>query len=333
MSGELIDQIRLGWVVLAEAADPAAGGITTHELTRIESGALLLGLDVAGIPCLLIPASGPGPEEDGGIVSVRNRELVTGLASHPFVVVACREPSLRDVFDHFLVGVVGALEEADGSHPGAVAIAVLARWQSLFRTGGEAMGSGALAALLAELLVLEAVVAREAHGSTAAWVGPDEARHDFRRGSHAIEVKSTLSHTGRTVTVHGVDQLEAPAGGTLHLAWMRLEVVPDGSLSVYTVCDRIIAAGVPAVDLHDRMDRAGSPPALREVHGRVRFELREQGWFEVGPDFPRIVPASFAGGMPVGVDDLVYRVDLPPQGSALDPAATEVVLKRVAGFA
>ena len=333
MSGELIDQIRLGWVVLAAAGDPAAGGITTHELTRIGRGALQLGLDVAGVPCLLIPAPSPGPEEDGGIVSVRNRELVTSLGSRPFVVVACREPSLRDVFDHFLVGVVGALEEVGTPHPGAVAIRVLARWQSLFRTGGEAMGPGALAALLAELLVLERVVTREAIGSTTVWVGPDEARHDFRRGSHAVEVKSTLSHTGRTVTVHGVDQLEAPAGGTLHLAWMRLEVVPDGLLSVYTVCDRIIAAGVSAVEFHDRLDRAGSPPALREVHERVRFELREQSWFEVGPDFPRIVPASFAGGVPVGVDDLVYRADLPPQGSALEPAATEVVLDQMAGLA
>lgn len=333
MSGELIDQIRLGWVVLAEAGDPVVGGITTHELTRIEGGALQLGLDVAGVPCLLIPALGPGPEEDGGIVSVRNRQLVTSSGSRPFVVVACREPSLRDVFDHFLVGVAAALQEAGAPHPGVVAIGVLARWQTLFRTAGEAMGPGALAALLAELLVLEGVVAREAAGSTTAWVGPDEARHDFRRGSHAVEVKSTLSHTGRTVTVHGVDQLEAPAGGTLHLAWMRLEVVPDGPLSVYTVCDRIIAAGVSVVELHDRLDQAGSPPALRETHERVRFELREQSWFEVGPNFPRIVPASFAGGVPIGVDDLVYRADLPPQVSALDSAATEAVLDRMAGLA
>lgn len=332
MSGELIDQIRLGWVVLAEAGDPAAGGVTTHELTRIKRGALQLGLDAAGVPCLLIPSPGPGPEEGGGSVSVRNRELVTSSGSRPFVVVACREPSLRDVFDHFLVGVVGALEEGGASHPGAVAIRVLARWQSLFRTGGEAMGPGALAALLAELLVLERVAGREAAGSTTAWVGPDEARHDFRRGSHAVEVKSTLSHTGRTVTVHGVDQLEAPAGGTLHLAWMRLEVVPDGPLTLYTVCDRIIAAGMSAVELHDRLERAGSPPALREVHERVRFELREESFFEVGPGFPRIVSASFADGVPLGVDDLVYRADLPPRESALDPAATEVVLDRLAGL-
>ena len=333
MSTELVDQIRLGWVVLGEADAPVGGGITTHPVIEIGDESLLLGLDGAGVPYLLIPAPGRGPEEDVGMVTVRNRELVTGAGPRPFVVVSCLEVSLRDVFDHFLAGVIAAVEADSGQHPGAVAVKVLARWNALFRTTGAALGPSDLAALLAELLVLEMVVERDPGRSVAVWTGPEEARHDLRRGSTAVEVKSTLSHTARQVTIHGIDQLEPPGDGSLTLAWHRFDLVPEGPLSVYTVADRLVAAGVSAVELYDRMDAAGSPLSLREQHDGVRFSLREQRFFAVAGDFPRLVTASFPAGVPDGVDDITYKVVLPADDAVLGVAARDHVLDRMAGIA
>lgn len=331
MKTGLVDQIRLGWIVLAEAEDPSPGGITTQRLTDVGARELLLGRDGAGVPCLLVPVDDPGPEESVGVVTVANRDLETSTGNRTFVVVACGDASLRDVFDHFLVGVVSALEAREGVHPGGVVIEVLARWGSLFRGGSGSLGASALGALLAELLVLEEVVDRDPERSLEVWTGPSEARHDLRRGDHAIEVKSTLSHTMRRITVNGVDQLETPSGGSLTLAWHRFEPVPEGRLSVFVVADRMIAAGVSAVDLYTRLEEAGCPPSTREVHDAVRFELRERRLFAVDEGFPRIVAASFVGGIPAGVDDLVYKVALPDDAASLDEGATSDVLDRLAG--
>jgi hypothetical protein len=327
----LVDQIRLGWIVLAEAEDPAAGALATQALTSVGPRRLLLGRDGAGVPCLLIPTEDSGPEEDIGVLTIRNRALATPTGTQTFVAVACRDPSLRDVFDHFLVGVVAALKAERAGHPGAIVIEVLAHWQSLFRGGSHALGPTDLAALLAELLVLEKVLDRDPTRSLAVWTGPAEARHDLRRGNHAIEVKSTLSHTLRQITVNGVDQLEAPVGGSLTLAWHRFEPVPDGQLSVFVMADRLIAAGVSAVDLYQRLEAAGSPPSTREIHDTVRFELRESQFFSVNGAFPRLVTDTFTDGVPPGVDELTYKVMLPDDVTALDDAAISTVLNKLAG--
>jgi hypothetical protein len=333
MSADLVDRIRLGWVVLAEAEPPAADGFRTQPVVEADGDSLLLGLDGAGVPCLLIPADGTGPEETVGVVRIRNRELAAAKGVRDFVVVSCSEPSLRDVFDHFLVGVVTAVQAAEEKAPGATAVEVLARWKSLFQTGPRLFGPSDLAALLAELLVLEAIVERDPTRSLAVWTGPSESRHDLRRKLAAIEVKATLSHTARQVTIHGVDQLDPPEGGRLTLAWHRFDVVPDGQLSVFAVADRLIAAGASAVELYGCLEQAGCPASLREEYDPVRFELREQRFFAVGDDFPRLVAASFPAGVPQGVDDITYKVTLPADDAALGQVAIGRVLDEMAGLA
>jgi len=331
MKAELVDRIRLAWIVLSEADDPSPGALTTRPLVETGPGELLLGRDAAGVPCLLVPVVAPGPEESVGVITVRNRELATAEGARIFTVISCLDPSLRDVFDHLLVNVVAALETAPEMHPGAVAIRVLADWRQLFRGGVQTLGPSELAALLAELLVVEEVVARDRVRSLAVWRGPSEARHDLRRGDHAIEVKSTLSHTGRRITVHGIDQLEAPTGGSLTLAWHRFEEVPDGPLSVFTVADRLIANGVSAVELHSRLEGAGSPPSTRDIHDAVRFKLRERRFFPVDRGFPRLIAETFPSGVPEGVDDIIYKVTLPEDEVALDAAGADAVLTRLGG--
>jgi hypothetical protein len=329
VSVELVDQIRLGWVVLAEAGAPGTADVRTHSLR----GPWLLGIDAEAMPCLLTEVGEPGPEDSDGAVTVTNRELDTAEGRRNFIVVSCRQLSLRDVFDHFAAGVVEAGLESPDRHPAATALAVLARWRELFRPASAALGPLELAALVAELLVLEEIVARDPAGSLSVWAGPGGARHDFRQGNVAIEVKSTLSHTARRASINGIDQLEAPPGGSLTLAWHRLERVAGGPHSVFGLADRIIAAGAPAGQLYGLLEQAGSPPSLREAHEAVRFDLRERAFFAVDGDFPRIVPASFPAGAPAGVDDLRYTVELPGPDAALGTSTVEELLAGMAGSA
>lgn len=331
MSPELVDRIRLGWAVLRESDDPRVEGIATQPIASAGAQSLLLGVDDEGSPCLLMPVDEHGQEEDIGVVTVRNRELSSSGYTRRFVVVTCREPALRDAFDHLLAAVIAAVDDDPARHPGAAAVGVLENWRTLLLTRDSTLGPARLAALLAELLMLEAIVERDPGRSLEVWTGPLESRHDLRRGSDAVEVKSTLAHTARQVTVHGIDQLEPPDGGTLTLAWYRFEVVPDGPLSVFDVADRLIGLGASSLELYRRLAAAGSPPSLMAPHDAVRFDVRDHQLFAVDDGFPRVVAAAFRDGVPRGVDDLSYRITLPPSETALGQDEAEGVLSRMAG--
>lgn len=326
-----VDTIRLGWTVLSEAPPPGGTGLRTYPLTADAPAGSALAIDTAGISQLLLAADAPGPEEDIGVVLLRNRELETAQGQRMFVVLACLEPSLRDAFDRFLEAVLLACEARPDRHPGVVASEVLADWRSLLQSRRPGLGRRELAALLAELLTLEQVLDADPRRRVDVWIGPTAQRHDLRRGDHAVEVKSTLSHTDRRITVHGLDQLEVPPGGSLALAWWRLEAVPEGSLSVFGIADRLLDLGVSALELYGLMERAGSPPILRHVHEAERFEVRQRLWFPVDDTFPRLVPDVFVGGGPPdGVDEITYRVNLPSDEAALDEAAVDGVIARLA---
>ena len=330
MKGSLVERIRLGWLVLSEATKPDSVGVTTHGLSDI-GDEMLLALDATGTPYLLLRADEPGVEEDVGVVTIRNRELETPDGQRNFVAIGCIEPALRDAFDHFLVAVVHARARAPREHPGTTAVEVLAEWKALLQAQRPGLPPSLLAALVAELLVVRDVVLRDESRSLRVWTGPTGARHDLRRAEHAIEVKSTMSHTDRRITISGIDQLEQPLGGTLTLAWHRLEAVHDGALSVFSLADGLIAEGVSAVTLFALLDAAGSPPALRDVHDSVKFELRDRRFFVVDDHFPRLVSSSFPAGVPDGVEDVTYRVLLPVDDQALEGQPLDAVLDLLAG--
>jgi len=86
---------------------------------------------------------------------------------------------------------------------------VLQRWRQFLIAPSGPPGRGRAAEILSELLVVSDAV----HGRGFPWIGPFGARHDMRCGSEAVEVKTTRSHTGHRVTIHGEDQLLAPEQG------------------------------------------------------------------------------------------------------------------------
>ena len=139
-----------------------------------------------------------------------------------------------------------------------------------------------------------------------------------------VEVKTTLSHVERRTTIHGIDQLEIPDDGTLHVVLTRLEPVAGGPLNVVDLAEDIIALGASAAGVYDRMARSGSPAASADDHRAVTFALREQLWFAVDEQFPRVSSAdSFVdGALPHGVKDMTYEIDLAGVGE-LDPAAAQ----------
>jgi hypothetical protein len=305
----VIDDIRLTFTALREAAAPRAGELSVLRFESIDD--VLLGIDANGHPHLLL-AQGDGsiPEVGVATLEVALRNLVIRGQASQFLDVGCLFEPLEEVFDHFLVAVLEHLAEGVRT-PAEVVSDVLGRWQLFLSAEGTSLTRDKLAAVFGELLVLLDVVRSDPQRRIDAWVGPFGARHDLRRGSVALEIKTTRAHTSRLVTIHGEDQLEEPEDGTLHLHLVRLEEAAQHGRSVPSLVDELLSLGVAAENLFEALSRANVPVGQLSQTSGVMFDVRERLTVPVDDAMPRIVSNSFKDGTrPVGVVDISYRVDL-----------------------
>jgi len=323
----VIDAVRLTYAALRGIELTREDELTVRAVDDRFLG-LLVGLDRDGRQHLLVESPG-GDAIDSGVaaISTTTRELMIGPDLRRYLDVVCAMTELAEVFDHFVAAVAERAQTATGGL--AVLVAeVLDQWRAFFAEMGPPPGRETLTAVIGELLFLRDVAAVDATDVLSIWVGPRGGRHDVRRRLTAVEVKATRSHTSRTVTIHGEDQLLPPEGGTLHLHFVRLEEVAGLGVSVTDLADELVELGVPRVGVFDALTDAGVPPAAFSTVGAVRFDVRERLTYPVDDETPRIVPATFARGeRPQGIVDIVYRADLDHIAErALDQAAFDELL-------
>lgn len=164
--------------------------------------------------------------------------------------------------------------------------------------------------LLGELVILEQLSAF-LPGAVTSWMGPLDQRQDFRSGSRAIEVKSSLRSDAKRVTIHGPDQMSPPRGGELYLAHVRLERAEGGSITVAGLCRAIIGHGTDGSRLSERLAALGCTDPEAEEWNTPECELEGVDFYLVAPGFPRIAADQFISGrFPDGIDALSYRIDL-----------------------
>jgi len=329
----VIDQIRVTLTALRGVKPPRAGDLNVLRIT--DDDRIYLGVDESGHPHLvLLTDAVVAPASDIATVSIGVRTLVIAGDARRTLVVSCLFEALAEVFDHFVAAIMEKLSEPDMS-PGDAVVAVLDRWRRFLVAAAGPPGRDTLAAVFGELILLRDIVAADDARRIDCWVGPFGARHDIRRASRAIEVKTTRAHTSRVVTIHGEDQLLEPDGGTLHIHLVRLEEAPESGQSVTGLVDGLLDAGVPAEELYAALTAAGVPPADLGHADSVRFDVRERLTVPVDDACPRIIPRSFTdGARPVGVVDLTYRLDLDHiLDRALSSKTTDELLKSLAGAA
>jgi hypothetical protein len=192
-------------------------------------------------------------------------------------------------------------------------VAAVARWKRLF---ADASRRGPLTeaqqiGLLAELHLLEEILAEDPVRSLAVWTGPDKSQHDFRSGAAAAEVKATMAREGRRIRISSLEQLHAPQGGSLALAHTRFERDPAGD-SLPAAADRILALNVEPSEFEKKLLEAGYRRKHDALYAGNRYRIVERRFYDVlDPTFPIITPTSFAGGtLPPGVESLSYTVDI-----------------------
>jgi hypothetical protein len=297
------------WNVLRQRA-PHGDAITVSETPVIVGGGpVLFGIDTAGHRHLLVPVSGDVIEDhESQGVRVGVRTLAGSQRTTTYADMVCLRPALISEFGHIVSDILAALSH--GAAPAAVCRNSLEKWRDLLR-GNDVRGldDNTAVGLFGELFVLRRL-ARLASSKLGFWTGPAGGRFDFMGRDVAIEVKTSTRRYGRLLQISGETQLDAPAGVALHLLFLRLEKIPAGGETLGDILADLVSAGLSAIEIDRRLELLGLEPSGVKADGR-RFRVLENRLYEVNDAFPKIVPASFAGGvLPPGAFHLRYVIDL-----------------------
>lgn len=320
------------WVQLDLTPLGAGAVLKTSQLPVVtDHGAVSAATDGNSLRHLLIPLQGRRripTGRIGGTLHITERALQDDDTYGRFADVVCTRRDLDDVFTGLCADVLVALE-ADGRRPYRTTLAVVNRWRQLFSSASRVLTEAQEVGLAGELLILLRLL-DEYPGAVRLWSGPEGGRHDFSDGLHAIEVKSTYTTSERrTFEVHGLDQLEAPEGGRLVLAWQRFERSPRGR-TVGELVAEVTRRCDDESELWLRLAQVGYRRALMDDEGALRLAPVEGRWYEVDEVFPRLTTASLRGSVPDGLLDIRYTVDLAGVHSPeLDDPAVDAFLNEV----
>ena len=167
-----------------------------------------------------------------------------------------------------------------------------------------------VAGLVGELLLLNRLLDQDA-AAWKCWRGPAGDRHDFASGQHSLEVKTSLSKGRTKVTINGFDQLEEPAGGSLHLLHFELEAVGSGRLTVDALGMASLGKASQPESLQQLLSALGCEDVRDPSWNHTAFRLENESLFRVANGFPRLVPSMLAAGSPPGgVSNVSYNTDL-----------------------
>lgn len=318
---------QLRWELL-EAQPPSGERLTVRRALAGRHPDVLIALDAAKRRHVLVELPdgelGEFAERTSRGIAVQTVELRPGgEATKRFIEVVCLDAQGHAALDTIAVELIGALEA--GASIGRVRLVqnVLAKWRRFW----SGIAQGVLSkeeqlGLFGELWFLNRWLA-PAIGVSAAvrmWRGPAGARNDFEAPGLAIEVKTTGRVDGAHV-IHGLDQLLEPLGGKLML--FSLLVRDEASGAENLPAQVAEARGLIAEDyaLQSQFDAliyaAGYDDRLAAEYSKLLLRIRDTGLYNVIDGFPRLVPASLVGGVPVGVSAVEYELRLDAAGAWL----------------
>jgi hypothetical protein len=279
------------------------------------SSSVWLAVDPAGRRHILVDA--PGVVTDRSLGTTQGMSAVTaeldvaGRTATGYVDVTCLDSALNETFAAVAADLIRATAARPDDTVGAV-VQTLDTWRWFWGVDAGLSGEEAVG-LFGELWFLLRWAPWP--GAIQNWVGPTGAVHDFASQGVSVEVKTTrVRADGRAVhRIANLDQLADPDTGHLYL--FSLQVMPDSlaanSLPGLVMHARQRLAEHPShvVAFLETLGKAGYSPAHADRYQQTYRVVAEE-LFEVVGEFPRLTRATFADGLPEGIDNLSYTIDL-----------------------
>lgn len=297
------------WTVLGSSAPKHGDEIVTLETgLTLPAGQILLGVDSRGWRHLLVPLLPGEAARTRSRGRVRLGRVNAGGSAR--LSVYCTDAALDKVFTQFATELLVGIAEA---HSPALATAdAFQAWRSMFDADPLRQSpADVISGLIGELVTVAFVLDRGGAPGLDWWTGPEGTVHDLRSGARALEVKTSHVREGRFTTIHGLAQLDAPHGGSLHLQLHQVESDPEG-LNLAAAVEAVERLGADQDVVATRLRKVGVTTADLSPDSSHRLGFRQSLLYDVEESgFPRITADSFVGGSsPAGTLRLTYVVDL-----------------------
>lgn len=267
---------------------------------------------LVGFASIRVPQEDQLPQGRGFLVS--RAHLGEDLASRIWIALCRQNAGSLDLFAMMTDDIVSMLEGLRGADDERLFQIFLARiraWQDFMRRDGDGVLSPeAEVGLFGELELLRTLVSAGVPAAVVvdAWEGPLDGVQDFKIGTGAIEVKSTVSSSSFTALVGSLDQLDDSLIQPLFLAGVRLELTTSGRTLPEQVDEiRIQMSGEPVarVAFDNRMIFGGYLAIAAERYTR-KFSRTGIRILKVSEGFPRLTRANVA----IEIRKVRYEIDL-----------------------
>lgn len=276
-------------------------------------GAVRLSLGRNGELRVLFPLKGRERTigiDSGGALLVNVSTLTNNGRALRFLDIVCTSKELETVFIEVVNEILVRVSRAKIDCVDA-AKSTIEDFRSLLENPSVSqIGINKSVGLVGELLILNRLL-DHSPSSWRAWRGPMGDRHDFRKGNTSLEVKTTLRHDCNLIDINGLDQLEIPAGGSLHLLKITLEEVKDGLLNVSSLAHSALSKVDDSESLRKVFCSAGCDDIDAPQWYQHSFRLESEIIYKIVPGFPRLTSSMLIlGNVPAGVSGVSYKIDL-----------------------
>lgn len=311
---------------------PPSGALTGRPPAGFSAASgVRLALDHARLRHLLLPVAAADTLPERSVtrgLEVTIDELQIGQeTARRFFDVSCRDPTQNRTFAKVCEEILDEVA-ADPNRPRAVLARVLDRWRYFWATPPGALRDEEIIGLFGELWFLEYWLGPITAKTLATWRGPLRDRHDFQSPAASIEVKATRARADGAARhrITSLDQLEDPDQGRLYLFSLQVTPDPIATHSLAASVERISVALAPAPDelrtFRELLGRARYNPADRHRYV-APLRVTAEELYAVDRGFPRLTAHAFPTGIPGGVGDITYTLDLgacQPWRTATKPA-------------
>jgi len=310
---DLSTHLETAWrrIAAAEPADDSSW--YSKNLPVLADGRhLVLAVDESGQRHLLVPQSGVNlPSNTRSPLAVATREFAFGgdHDSDPirgrYLDIHCQVKTLNGQFDKVIADVIEAVQESRDAAAGAAA--TVASWRRLFTTLVDSPGLTyqQRLALFGELSVLRDLAETVPEFDVAWWTGPLGEPQDFRMPDLAVEVKTT-GEDSTSVTIHGLEQLDAPEADPVRLIIRRVVESPSG-ITLSELFSQVLDVVADRSALRDRAAMVGvtdtDPDPLRFGISETRVGIVDHG-------FPRLRAADIRPEDREAISRVEYELDL-----------------------
>ena len=249
-----------------------------------------------------------------GLMVYVGRHSIPGRGETYCIDLICLEEAALKVFFSVAAELEDELNNVPLERKSNVVVDTLTRWRWFWDSPGQPLSHKDALGLFAELWFLDQWVGVD-RDNVFAWGGGEGTRHDFQWAEYSVEVKAaTRPASGAIVhVVQHLDQLGEAETGQLYLFSLvvtRDRLAENTLTSLVSRCSGQLRDVVDAREYFLRMvSRRGYNPTDRSLES-ASYRIIDEGIYEVAGEFPRLTAESFPLGIPTGVTDISYKLDM-----------------------